>query len=139
MGLGAQAEDWDKDSEHKQVMGEVSRYLRPEFINRLDEVIIFNRLDRDELRQILDIQVKSLETRLAGLGKTLEFTNAAKASILESIESLSFGARPLRRKLETMVENEVASLLISQEAAGRKHFVVDLIDGQIKVDLRLDR
>jgi ATP-dependent Clp protease ATP-binding subunit ClpC len=136
VGLGAQSEEWDKGSEHKQVMGEVAKFLRPEFINRLDEVIIFNRLEKPELRLILDIQVAGLEQRLATLGKTLEFSDDVKTFILDSIDTLNFGARPVRRKIETTIENEVAILLISQENISNKRIVVEMQNGAVHIVMK---
>ncbi|MEZ4742500.1 MAG: ATP-dependent Clp protease ATP-binding subunit [Bdellovibrionota bacterium] len=133
VGLIAQSEEWDKDEEFKTIMKEVSKFLRPEFINRLDEVIIFNRLSKEDLSVILQIQIDNLEKRLRNLGKNLKFTQQAKEFILDSIDTLNFGARPLRRKIETLVENQVATLLISSEINEKQTVVVDLKDKCISV------
>lgn len=135
VGLGAQMEEWDKGSEYKQIMNEVGKYLRPEFINRLDEVIVFNRLEKEELRQILEIQINGLRRRLAALGKTLTFSDEAKKVLLDSIETLNFGARPLRRKIETLIENKVAMLMIAKETSEHAQVSVDAVEGEIQVTM----
>jgi ATP-dependent Clp protease ATP-binding subunit ClpC len=108
-------DDTVAQGERDLVLKEVQSHLRPELINRLDEIIVFNRLGAGELRRILDLQVKDLADRLAKLGYDLDFTDAAKTQVLASIDTSKLGARPLRRKLEAMVENELATLLIEED------------------------
>lgn len=113
VGLGAQQEDsWDKSQERGAVMSEVRKFLKPEFINRIDEIIVFNRLNEKDLMQILELQIKDLASRLETLGKKLVFNDSAKKFILSGIDTLNFGARPLRRRIEQTVENEIANILI---------------------------
>ena len=113
VGIGIQNAEWNRDEEQSAVMEEVKRFLRPEFINRLDEIMIFNRLGPADLERILALQIKDLAARLAKSGFVLEVSSAAAAFVLEGIDTSNYGARPLRRKLEQLVENELASFLIS--------------------------
>lgn len=113
VGLGAHNEEWDSGREFDGVMGELRKLVRPEFLNRLDEVIVFNRLGMKELREILDLQIADLAGRVTRLGLGFSFEDAAKELVLSGIDTLNFGARPLRRKLETAIENEMANLLIA--------------------------
>lgn len=136
MGLGAQDQDWDEVEQSKDLKKELARYFRPEFINRLDEVVVFNRLGKKELNQILDIQINDLSKRVHNLGMEIEFSPAAKSFILKSIDSLDYGARPVRRKLEHLVENSVALLLISSEAKKGSVISVDVTDKEIKCSFR---
>ncbi len=117
VGLGVQTDSFDLKDERAAVMGEVSKFLKPEFINRLDEIIIFKRLEEKELLQIAKIQVENLSRRLAGLGIKLDFSDEALRKVLSGIDATHFGARPLRRKLETLIENEIATLLIGASRA----------------------
>jgi len=112
IGLGAGG--WDKNAEEdrRAVLKEVKRFLRPEFINRLDEIIVFNRLDRPAIERILDLQIAGLQGRVGKLGFKLDFAADAKDLILRDLEGLDYGARPLKRKLEQLVENEIASLIV---------------------------
>ncbi len=118
VGLGAQDAGWDSDREKSAVMGEVRKFLRPEFINRIDEVIIFNRLGSEEFDQIVDLQLGDLAKRLGNLGYDLNVDESARKLLLEGIEVTHFGARPLRRRIEQLLENKIATLLIEREGAG---------------------
>jgi ATP-dependent Clp protease ATP-binding subunit ClpC len=133
VGIGAQTEEWGKDEERAAVMKEVKNFLRPEFINRLDELIVFNRLSELDLVRILDIQIDDLTRRIAKLGFVLEFGVAAKKVILREIATTSFGARPLRRRLEQSVENKIASLLMSGTVKN-KTIAVIAKDGVIDIE-----
>lgn len=134
VGIGAQSEDWSSDEESKAIMGEVKRFLRPEFINRLDEIVIFNRLSRSDLAQIADLQINELRGRIEALGYKLEIAPEVIPHILESIDTLSYGARPVRRKIEQMIENEIASVLISLTGRNSGDIRVSLQNGKVAVD-----
>ncbi len=112
IGIGAQMSEWSKDDKTKALFQEVKRHFRPEFINRLDEIIVFNSLGEKELRDIIDLLSRDLRERLEKMGLTLIFEDDAKELILKQIDTYLYGARPLRRKLEQAVENKIASLLI---------------------------
>ena len=135
VGLGAQTEAWGDVEERNAVMAEVKRFLRPEFINRLDEIIVFNRLSTKELDQILDLQLADLTARLVKLGYALEVDQKAKQFLLEGVAAVGLGARPLRRRLEQSVENEVAALLIGGIQQKKGTFSVQFAEGSIKVNL----
>jgi len=112
VGLGSQDDEWSIDNERAAIMDEVKKFLRPEFLNRLDEIIVFNRLSIGDLSKILDIQLDDLRKRLEKMRITLSISEKAKELILKGIDTTNFGARPLRRRLEKSVENEIASVLI---------------------------
>ncbi|MBP9708051.1 MAG: ATP-dependent Clp protease ATP-binding subunit, partial [Oligoflexales bacterium] len=134
VGIGAKDYELSREEEKNEIMKEVKNYLRPEFINRIDEIIIFNRLTQNELKQILELQLKDLGDRLKSLGKTLEVSDAAKAYLIEGIEQQNYGARPLKRKLEQNVENQVATLLISDRNKEKNlNIFVDLKDKSLQV------
>jgi len=133
VGLGAQDDEWNQDNERQSIMEEVRKYLRPEFLNRLDEIIIFNRLGMSELKSILDIQLEDLRTRLLEMNIALSLTDEARELILHGIDTTNFGARPLRRRLEKVVENEIASLLIQHSQTGCTKIQVTAEGGQIVV------
>jgi ATP-dependent Clp protease ATP-binding subunit ClpC len=136
VGLGVQFSDWDKDDENKAVLEEVKKILRPEFINRIDEMIIFNRLGMGELGQILDLQIADLGKRVGDLGLSLEFDQEAKKLILAGIDTTNYGARPVRRALEQIVENQVAATLIGADGAQTgKNLKVGAKNGEIVISL----
>ena len=131
VGIGAQS--FSRDDELKEIEAEMKRFLKPEFINRLDEVIIFNRLNSDDLRQVLDLQIKDLEQRLASKNIALSFDAAAKDYIVNVIDTLNYGARPLQRKLQQLVENKIAMLLMAEPVDDKRHIEVKLIDKELVV------
>jgi ATP-dependent Clp protease ATP-binding subunit ClpC len=133
VGIGAQNADWSRGEEQEAVMEQVRRFLRPEFINRLDSIIIFNRLGKDELRRVIDLQIAGLARRLEAAGLNLEFSEAAKELVLGSVDTERYGARPLRRKLEQLVENEIARLMIERRDARGATIRVDVEDGKVRV------
>jgi ATP-dependent Clp protease ATP-binding subunit ClpC len=135
IGIGMQINEWSKDEETKEVFKIVKNFLKPEFINRLDEIIVFNRLDIEQFRQISDLLIKDLETRLGKLNVSLKFSNEAKDFLIKSIDTNSYGARPLKRKLEDLVENKIASLLIKVRTEGHKITTVDLVNGALQVEI----
>jgi ATP-dependent Clp protease ATP-binding subunit ClpB len=87
--------------------------FRPEFLNRIDEMVIFNRLGRDEIGKIVDIQFKRLVARLAGRKITLTLTQAAKDFLAEMGYDPLFGARPLKRTMQAELENPLAKAVIA--------------------------
>jgi ATP-dependent Clp protease ATP-binding subunit ClpC len=115
------------------VMSEVKKSLRPELINRFDEIIVFHRLDQPEFAKILDIQIKDLQNKVVDLGFSLEVTEAARTAILASIDSNQYGARPLRRKLESTIENQIANFVIDNENGKLTKIVVDAVNGEILI------
>jgi len=131
LGLGTQTESWGKDEENSQIMEEVRRFLKPEFLNRIDEVIIFNRLGVDELTQILDLRLSELCERLEKLDVTLNISDDAKQAIISQLNNLNYGARPLQRLIEQKIENKVATLLIGEKSKNNKIIHVTAEDGQI--------
>ncbi|RYZ82743.1 MAG: ATP-dependent Clp protease ATP-binding subunit [Proteobacteria bacterium] len=112
IGIGASVNEWSQDDSAKEVLKIVKNYLRPEFINRLDEIIIFNKLDRTQFEKIADILITDLQSRLKKLRVKLDFPAEARRILVEKIDTAHFGARPLKRKLEEIVENPISTLLI---------------------------
>lgn len=136
VGLGAQSEPWGSEEERESILKEVRRFMRPELINRLDEIIVFQRLGRNELNNILAIQVEDLRRRVATLGFALDFGDAARDAVLKTLDTHTFGARPIRRRLEQSVENAIASILLTtpsvpKDSEGILH--IEVVDDQIRV------
>ena len=113
------------------VMGELRRAFRPEFLNRLDEVILFKPLTRENLEGIIDILVASLRKRLAERSLSLEITDAAKGLIIERGYDPLYGARPLRRVLQSSVETLIARRILSGELAPDSTIVIDAEAGEL--------
>ena len=96
-------------------MGELRRAFRPEFLNRLDEIIMFKPLTKENLSGIIDILMEGLKKRLADKTLRLEVTDAAKSLIIERGFDPIYGARPLKRFLQSKVETLIARIIIGQD------------------------
>jgi ATP-dependent Clp protease ATP-binding subunit ClpB len=110
---------------HRAVMDDVRKVFRPEFINRLDEIVVFDRLGRDELRQIVQIQLKEFEKRLARRDLKLEVTPAALDFLAEAGWDPQYGARPLKRAIRKHLEDPIAKSLLGGQFHPGTTLVVD--------------
>jgi ATP-dependent Clp protease ATP-binding subunit ClpB len=113
------------------VMDEVRRAFRPEFVNRLDEAVVFNRLDRSQIRRIVDIQLARFGQRLARRELSMEATDRAKDFLGEVGWDPQYGARPLKRAIQKYVEDPLARRVLSGEFPAGTHIVVDRRDGEL--------
>ena len=113
------------------VMGELRRAFRPEFLNRLDETIMFHPLTKANLGGIIDIMVESLRKRLADRALKLDITDAAKQLIISRGYDPLYGARPLRRYLQSSVETLIARTILSGELSAGTTITVDAVDGEL--------
>ncbi|MBI3144104.1 MAG: ATP-dependent chaperone ClpB [Pseudogulbenkiania sp.] len=113
------------------VMAEVKGYFRPEFINRIDEVVVFHALGSAQIRSIARIQLKSLEARLAKLELSLQVTDAALEAIAEAGFDPVYGARPLKRAIQSDIENPLAKAILAGKYEPKATVLVDARHGQI--------
>jgi ATP-dependent Clp protease ATP-binding subunit ClpB len=114
-----------------QIMEELRRTLRPELLNRIDEIIVFRPLTRSDLERIVDLQVAQLASRLREARISLEVTPAARAYLAREGYNPDFGARPLRRLIQRVVENPLSRALLSGEFHEGETVVVDVQAGEI--------
>ena len=105
--------------------------FRPEFLNRVDEIIIFNSLTTDELIKIIDLLLKETSDALSNKEITLEVTSEAKQYILAKGTDLKYGARPLRRAIQRYVEDEIADMLLKGSLLPYMHLVIDCKDNTL--------
>ena len=112
-GFGKREEVQDYDRIKEALMGEVEKFFRPEFINRLDEVIVFRPLVKDDLNGIIEIELSKVRDRLAAKEMKLELDQVAKDFLIEKGYNPDFGARPLRRAIGTYIEDPLAESLLS--------------------------
>jgi ATP-dependent Clp protease ATP-binding subunit ClpB len=105
--------------------------FRPEFLNRIDEVVVFQQLTREQLAEIVELQLRRLEARLAERGISIELTPAAKEFLAEAGWDPSYGARPLKRALQRLVENPLALRLLEGDFADGDTLLVDARDGEL--------
>ncbi len=119
------------DYAQNAVMAELRRAFRPEFLNRLDETVMFHPLTKTDLGEIIELLLNSLRGRLSDRGLSLEMTEAAKALIIERGYDPVYGARPLRRVLQGSVETLIARRILSGDVTGGDTITVDEKDGEL--------
>lgn len=125
--LGADLDEDDKRYARDIIMKSLSKQFAPEFLNRLDDVITFDQLSIEALEKIVDIQLADLSERLLSMGYRLSITDAAKSFIANQGYDVQFGARPLRRAIQTYIEDKLSEALISEEFTPGQTIVIDKI------------
>jgi len=125
---GAKSRQQSYEDMKEKVMNEVKKTFRPEFLNRLDEIIVFHELNEGQLRQIVDLMVKDLAGRLAERKLELEITDSAKSWLARVGFDPIYGARPLRRAVERYVENPLSNKVLSGEFKEGDRVIVDVVD-----------
>lgn len=115
------------------VLSIVKSYFKPEFLNRIDEILVFNTLTKDIQLQIVNKILHELDQRLLGQGINIEFTDNLKNYILEQAYDPSYGARPLKRFVQRYVETYLATRIIKSEIVPDKEYVLDSIRGELKI------
>jgi ATP-dependent Clp protease ATP-binding subunit ClpC len=117
--------------ERAQYMQAVEQFFRPEFINRLDDVVIFQRLTREDLRPVLELQLQNFESRLASRKCTVALTDAAKELVVAEGFHPDYGARPLRRVIERRIEDPLSELILKGGLPDNSRVEIDGVDGQL--------
>ena len=112
--IGAQAKDTDEERAKKRVMEEVKKIFRPEFLNRVDDMIVFNALGEPELTKIVDILLRDVKARLAEQEINIEISASAKRVLISKGTDVKFGARPLRRAIQKNIEDELAERILAR-------------------------
>jgi ATP-dependent Clp protease ATP-binding subunit ClpC len=134
-GFGFQRRETEVNYENIKgiLMKEIERFFRPEFINRLDDVIVFRPLTREDLVQIIGYEVGKLGKRLREQGLTLEMEQSAKDFLIEKGYNPDFGARPLRRAIGTYIEDPLSELLLSGDLHGKNFLRAKKAEGEEKL------
>ena len=125
-----------KEEAQKEVMDDLRGHFRPEFLNRLDEIILFKPLTKDNIGSIVDLMVKELNDRLADQELSLELTDAAKRDVIDNGYDPVYGARPLKRYLQKYVETLTARKILSGEVHTGDTLVLDVENGEYVVKVK---
>jgi ATP-dependent Clp protease ATP-binding subunit ClpC len=113
---------------------ELKAYFRPEFLNRVDDIIVFTQLNKDEVKQIAEIMLRDVAGRLKDKDIALEVTEAFKEKVVQEGYDPSYGARPLRRAIVRLLEDSLVEAILAGEIAEGDKAIVDVDDdGQVKV------
>jgi ATP-dependent Clp protease ATP-binding subunit ClpC len=115
----------------EKLLGEVKKIFRPEFLNRIDGMVVFHALNKQHIRSIVDLNLKTVSQQLTEKGVKLEVTEAAKDLLGEKGYDEMFGARPLKRAIQDLVIDKLSEAILRSEFRAGDTAVVDVEDGQI--------
>lgn len=107
--------------------------LKPEFLNRIDEIVMFEPLSKSDIEKIVDLQMNSLRKMLAHNGLSLDYTDAARSYIAAAGYDAMYGARPVKRVIQREVVGELSKRILAGAVSREKTIVIDAADGQLKI------
>ncbi len=113
------------DDMKSRVMGELKKVFRPELLNRIDEIIVFHKLEKSEILQIVDLMMKRLRDQMTIHGATIELTDAARELLVEQGYDPAMGARPLRRSIQRLIEDPLADFVLGRELGEGSTILID--------------
>jgi ATP-dependent Clp protease ATP-binding subunit ClpC len=131
LGFAAEGEGSGHDDMEKRLLEELRKAFRPEFLNRVDEVIVFDPLTREQVTEVVDLLLAHLRGLVESKGMTMDVSRAAKEFVAEEGYDAEYGARPLKRAIQRLVENPLSSALLRGEFKEGDAISVDLVDGSL--------
>ena len=117
----------------KDVMGELKKQFRPEFINRIDEIIVFHKLNNEDIRKIMDIMLNQLKNRLTEQEIDIEIDESVKQLLIEKGTDTNYGARPLKRPIQNVLEDKIAEAMLDGKIKPGKVAKVIAKDGEVQI------
>ena len=111
-------------------MAELKKEFRPEFINRIDEIIVFHKLSDDEIKQIIELMLKQVENRLKEQRINVNIDESVKELIAKQGINKSFGARPLRRTIQSLVEDSLADIILDNKASSKEQKYILFVENE---------
>ena len=141
LGFSAANEEYKEDYESikKEVMQELKKQFRPEFINRIDEIIVFHRLNNEEIKQIIDIMLKQVIERLKNQDINIKIDNSVKELISKKGIDINYGARPLRRSIQTIIEDKLAEEILDGNLKPGDNAKIAAKDDTIQVKIQVKK
>ncbi|WP_057819055.1 ATP-dependent Clp protease ATP-binding subunit [Schleiferilactobacillus perolens] len=136
VGFGVQDKGQSYDSMREKVMAALKQFFRPEFINRIDEVVVFHALDKEQLREIVKIMAKQVLQRLAEQDVQVKMTTAALDVVAAKGFDPDYGARPIRRALQRQVEDAVSEMILNGDIKAGDHITIGARKGKITVNVK---
>jgi len=127
--LGSQ--DGDDKANKEKISKALKGAFRPEFLNRIDEIILFSELSKEEMLQIVELQLKDIQSRLSDHGLQVELTDSAKQWLADVGYDPAFGARPLKRAMQKHIESPLSVSILSGGFGFGDTVVVDIVDDQV--------
>lgn len=123
-GIGFNTSTLDKTQSHSILRKALNKTFAPEFLNRIDDIVIFDTLEKDDIFKIIDIELKGIYQRVADLGYTLQITDEAKNFVAQQGCDPQYGARPLKRAIQQYVEDSLAEQLLSLDSDASNNVIV---------------
>jgi ATP-dependent Clp protease ATP-binding subunit ClpC len=134
LGFGTSGEVREDEQIERRLKEELKKTFRPEFLNRIDEVIVFHRLPQESLYLVVDKMLGDLRARLAERQLSLELTDEARKWLVDNGYDEAYGARPLRRLIQKEVENALARQVLGSELADGDHIRIDVVDDRLSFE-----
>ena len=129
-GVGFNTQELTKERSDSVIRKALHRSFSPEFLNRVDDIITFSSLNKDDILKIVDIELEMFYKRVAELGHTLVITDAAKQFVADAGFDIQYGARPLKRAIQSHIEDPMSELLLKHEDATAATITIDVKDGE---------
>jgi ATP-dependent Clp protease ATP-binding subunit ClpC len=122
----------EKDKEHARsiVQKALSTQFSPEVLNRLDEIITFDQLDIEAIKKIIDVELSGLYKRISDLGYTIHLSDEAKQFVAEKGYDVQFGARPLKRAIQTYIEDGISELIVNGDLKNGDTIYINKVEGK---------
>ncbi|GAA0908978.1 ATP-dependent Clp protease ATP-binding subunit [Streptomyces thermoalcalitolerans] len=136
IGFGAGGAEADEEARREQILRPLREHFRPEFLNRIDEIVVFRRLTGEQLRQITDLLLERTRRLLHAQGVAVEFTDAAVDWLARRGYQPEYGARPLRRTIQREVDNQLSRLLLDGRVQEGSRVTVDVADDRLTFDVQ---
>ena len=131
--------DSDKEFSHSVIQKALNKAFAPEFLNRVDDIIMFDPLDKESIRQIIEIELQGLYKRVENMGYILRITDAAKDFIASKGYDIQFGARPLKRTIQKYLEDEMAEMIIHASVSESDTIIVDFDSKEQKIKTSVEK
>jgi ATP-dependent Clp protease ATP-binding subunit ClpC len=132
-GLEDNAEN-EYEKIREKILDETKRVFKPEFLNRLNELVIFKSLGREDMKAIVELELRNVSNRLKDQGLVFDFSEAAKTFLIEKGYDVKYGARPLRRAIERHLEDSLAEAILGGEIKAGEVIQVDVQDDQLSFE-----
>ena len=141
LGFSSGDNQTEKEYENtkKEVMTELKKGFRPEFINRIDEIIVFHKLTEEELGQIVDIMLTQIKNRISERNIKLEIDKSAKELIIKKGTDINYGARPLRRAIQNMLEDKLAEEILEGNLKSGDTAKITAKDDEIQIKVKIKK
>ena len=134
LGFSNEIEDGVKNENLKnEVLKEVKQSFRPEFLNRIDEIIVFKKLEKEELKQIAKLMLERISEQLKKQNLLIYFDDSVEEMIINNLKEPEYGARPIRRLIQNLVEDKIADKYISGELKENLNMMAYCEDGNLKI------